>query len=195
MPTNCIADARAEGWAIWADCVGCRRSTQLDTATLPPALPIAALEARLRCQACGAGEVGISIAAPSLPPRSTQSEKLKRKAFAASGDHGPCVIDSHKGKEATMPDTNTIDRPAEEAAIDREIAAYDRMRTELERHHDHKFVVIHGGALQDSFDTFGNAAQFATDKFGRGPFLIRQVGVKAAPPLSMLLKPLHSTAP
>ncbi len=60
--------------------------------------------------------------------------------------------------------------------LDREIATYNRIRGELERHHAAKFVVIKGDELKGTFDTLDNAAQFARDISPEGGFLIRQVG-------------------
>lgn len=60
--------------------------------------------------------------------------------------------------------------------IVREIEAYQRMRGELEKHHMGKHVVIKNGELQGAFDTFDAAARDALQRFGVGPYLIRQVG-------------------
>jgi hypothetical protein len=64
--------------------------------------------------------------------------------------------------------------------LDSELAAYDRMRNELEAHSMGKWVVVHDGQLVGTFDAFDDAATVAVGKFGRGPYLIRQVG---APPV------------
>jgi len=61
--------------------------------------------------------------------------------------------------------------------------AFEAMRDELERHHNGKFVVLVGDELKDVFDSFNVAAQYAKTNFGRGPYLIRQVGA----PTSMSL--------
>ena len=63
--------------------------------------------------------------------------------------------------------------------LDREIEAFDRMKPDLEQHHMGKFVVIRDAALIGAFDTLDAAATEAVRQFGRGPYLIRQVG---APP-------------
>ena len=63
--------------------------------------------------------------------------------------------------------------------LDQEIAAYDAIRGDLESRCIGKWVVIHGAALVDVFPTFERAADAAVREFGRGPYLIRQVG--AAP--------------
>ena len=57
-----------------------------------------------------------------------------------------------------------------------EIDAYDRMRDVLETQYLGKWVVIRDGKIQASCDTFGDAARDAIKKYGRGPYLIRQVG-------------------
>jgi hypothetical protein len=58
----------------------------------------------------------------------------------------------------------------------KDIAAFERMRAELEAQHLGKFVVFHDGKFIGSFDTLDNAAHEAVIKFGQGPYLIRKVG-------------------
>lgn len=69
-----------------------------------------------------------------------------------------------------------------EDTLDKEIEAFEKMKSELIQHHLGKFVIIHNQILAGSFDSFDNAAEEAYSKFGRGPYLIRQVG---AEPLKM----------
>jgi len=64
----------------------------------------------------------------------------------------------------------------EPAGIDENIEAYRNMLEQLEQHHNRKWVVIHDRNYIDSFDTFENAVREAARRFGRGPYLIRQVG-------------------
>jgi hypothetical protein len=66
--------------------------------------------------------------------------------------------------------------------LDSEIKAYEEMRADLEANQMGKWVLIHDGALANVFDSFENAAEEAVRLFGRGPYLIRQVG---APPVSL----------
>jgi len=65
--------------------------------------------------------------------------------------------------------------------LETEIAAYEAMREDLERHHKGKFVIFHGKDFIGAFDTLDAAAAEAVRLFGRGPYLIRQVGVPLAP--------------
>ena len=67
------------------------------------------------------------------------------------------------------------------AALSKEIAAYRRMRGIVEADHFGEWVLVHDEQLVSSFDSFEAAAQVALERFGRGPYLIRQVG---APPLN-----------
>ena len=60
--------------------------------------------------------------------------------------------------------------------IDREIAAYERIRDSLEADHFGKWVVFHDEELIDVFEDFQDAAQTAVERFGRGPYLIKCVG-------------------
>ena len=64
--------------------------------------------------------------------------------------------------------------------LDAEISAYEKMRDDLEAHAMGKWVLVHNGELIGTFDSFDSAATVAVAKFGRGPYLIRQVG---APPV------------
>lgn len=57
-----------------------------------------------------------------------------------------------------------------------EIAAFEAMREDLEVQHMGKWVVFHDHQLSDTFETFEEAAEAAVARFGRGPYLIRQVG-------------------
>ena len=60
-----------------------------------------------------------------------------------------------------------------------EISAFEAMKADLQKNHPGKFVVLKGDALVGVWDTLDAAAQDAVQRFGRGPYLIRQVG---APP-------------
>ena len=66
-------------------------------------------------------------------------------------------------------------------SLDNEIAAYNRMRDVLEMHHRGKWVVIRDGKLVSAYDTVDTAGREAVRRFGRGPYLIRQVGAPVAP--------------
>ncbi len=73
-----------------------------------------------------------------------------------------------------------------------EIAAYDEMRADLEAGSLGKWALVHNRALIGTYDTFEAAAEDAVQRFGRGPYLIRQIG---APPISLpasvLYHPIH----
>lgn len=68
------------------------------------------------------------------------------------------------------------------APLSTEIAAYEARRVELEKTYPGKFVVFKGEELIGAWDTFDAAASEAVNRFGRGPYMIRQVG---APALSL----------
>jgi hypothetical protein len=65
---------------------------------------------------------------------------------------------------------------------DENIAAYEKLKPELEAEHMGKWVLIYDTKLVSIFDTFESAAEEAVRKFGTGPYLIRQVG---APPVTL----------
>ena len=70
-----------------------------------------------------------------------------------------------------------------------EIEAYERMEDQLKAQHMDRWVVIHDGQLIDSFGSFEVAASEAVKRFGRGPFLIRQVG---APPTTLPVSVMYA---
>ena len=80
------------------------------------------------------------------------------------------------------------------ADLERNIEAYEAMRETLERHHLHKFVVLHDAKFVDAFDSFHNAAREAVRRFGQGPYLIRQVGAhrRMAMPASVAFRSVHA---
>ena len=79
------------------------------------------------------------------------------------------------------------------STLKEEIAAFERIRNDLETDHLGEWVVIHSGQLIDTYESFELAADDATKRFGRGPYLIRKVG--AAPttlPISVLYGSTHA---
>jgi hypothetical protein len=61
-----------------------------------------------------------------------------------------------------------------------EIEAYEAMRESLETSHTGRWVLLKDRKLINLYDSFETAAQDAVRLYGRGPYLIRQVG---APPV------------
>ena len=81
------------------------------------------------------------------------------------------------------------------AELERELQAYEGMKAELEKHHMGKWIVIHDGELVGAFDTLDAAATEAVRQFGRGPYLIRQVGAPPTSlPASVLYQPVYEHA-
>ena len=80
------------------------------------------------------------------------------------------------GKEDTM------------TTLSSQISAYEAMRDVLESDYFGRWVVFHGGELVDTYESFEEAAEEAVRRFGRGPYLIRQVG---APPVSLRAPTLY----
>ena len=66
--------------------------------------------------------------------------------------------------------------------LNEEIAAFENMRNDLEVEHFGKWVVFHNKELVEIFDSFECAAADAVSRFGRGPYLIREIG---APPVTL----------
>lgn len=70
-----------------------------------------------------------------------------------------------------------------------DIAAFESRADELAKAYSGKFVVFQGGNFIGAFDTFENAAATAVKNFGRGPYLIRQVGAQQSSfPASVLYR-------
>ena len=57
-----------------------------------------------------------------------------------------------------------------------EIEAYETFRSELEMDHFGEWVVFHDEKLIGKYPSFEAAAVDAIQRFGRGPYLIRQIG-------------------
>jgi hypothetical protein len=73
-----------------------------------------------------------------------------------------------------------------------EIVAYEAMRADLESSALGKWVLFHDKQLIGMFDQFEDAAKAAVSEFGRGPYLIRQIGAAAVTlPASVLYHPVH----
>ena len=57
-----------------------------------------------------------------------------------------------------------------------EMRTFDARRADFERTYSGKFIVIKGEEVVGAWDTLSAAADEAVRRFGRGPYLIRQVG-------------------
>ena len=68
------------------------------------------------------------------------------------------------------------------ATMSQNIAAYEKVRGALETDHWGEFAVFYDGEMKGAFQEFPEAMAFAAEQWGRGPYLIRQVG---RPPLVM----------
>ena len=74
-----------------------------------------------------------------------------------------------------------------------EISAYERMKNNLETDHFGKWALVHQGELIGTYGSFALAADDAVQRFGEGPYLIRQIGVPAPSlPVSVLYRSAHA---
>ena len=64
------------------------------------------------------------------------------------------------------------------ATLDENIAVYDEMRAHPEQEYFGKWVVFHDREFVGSYDEFEDAGYDAIRRFGRGAYLIRQVGIR-----------------
>ena len=61
--------------------------------------------------------------------------------------------------------------------IQREIEAFEEMKPRLEAEHMGRWALVHHRQLVNTFASFVAAADAATRRFGREPYLIRRIGV------------------
>jgi hypothetical protein len=61
------------------------------------------------------------------------------------------------------------------------IAAFDRMRPELEAMHRNQWVLFHRGQFVGAYPDFAGAAASAEERFDVGPYLIRRVSAFPSP--------------
>lgn len=79
------------------------------------------------------------------------------------------------------------------ADVKTDIAAYTKQQAELEEKHMGKWVLFHNEQFVSVYDSFPEAAKDAVSKFGRGPYLIRQVGAPSVVmPASVLFRPVYA---
>ena len=64
------------------------------------------------------------------------------------------------------------------ATLQDNIEKYDTIREELEKTHHGHWVVMHNCEFIGSYEDFQDAAHTAVTRFGRGPYLIRRVGME-----------------
>ncbi len=64
--------------------------------------------------------------------------------------------------------------------LKKEIETFEKMKNKLEKKYMNKWVLIRGTKFISAHDSFQDVSKEAVAKFGRGPYLIRQVG---APPV------------
>jgi hypothetical protein len=72
------------------------------------------------------------------------------------------------------------------------IAAFQKMQGELEENHMGQWVLFHDDVFVSAHGSFEAAAEDAVGRFGRGPYLIRQVGASAMTlPASVMFRPVY----
>ena len=65
---------------------------------------------------------------------------------------------------------------AEVATLEENIEAYEKIQGLMETDHWGKHVVFYDREFRGSFKEFYQAIEFALERWGRGPYLIRKVG-------------------
>ena len=74
--------------------------------------------------------------------------------------------------------------------LEQEIDAYEAMRADLEEKYFDKWIIMRNSKVAGAFDSSEECIQFAVEEFGRGPYLIRQVG---EPPMRLPTSALLGT--
>ena len=123
----------------------------------------------------------ITIVSPAIRPVGTSSHDHKRfttpaQAIQYGSDYlvvGRPIIEAKDKQDAAQEIINEID---EAANLERQKDIYAKEKKILESAHAGKWVVVHDGKVHDPFPTFEEAAAFAVESFGRGPYLIREIG-------------------
>ncbi len=79
-------------------------------------------------------------------------------------------------------------------ALDKEIQAFEKQKSDLMKTHFGKFVIFKDEKFVNAFDTFDAAAKEAIKLFGRGPYLIREVRDFPAQtlPASVAFRQIHA---
>ena len=80
------------------------------------------------------------------------------------------------------------------SSLNDNIKAFINMSEELNQHYAGKFVIIYDGNFVASYDSFDNAARAAIERYGKGPYLIRQIGAPTEMPMpaSIAYRPLYA---
>ena len=75
--------------------------------------------------------------------------------------------------------------------LSKELTIYNQNKARFEAMNRWRWVVIHEDEIVGFYDDFQDAADVAVTKFGRGPYLIKQVGETPQPlPASVLYNPV-----
>jgi hypothetical protein len=78
------------------------------------------------------------------------------------------------------------------AELKDDLAAYRAIQADLEAKALGQWVVVHDRKLIGVFGSFDDAAKDAVHFFGRGPYLIRQIGAPAVTmPASVMYHPVY----
>jgi len=91
----------------------------------------------------------------------------------------------------TFSKAGACDMPDNQPDLNRDLDAFEAQRASLEARYRGQWVVFHDAAFVDAFPTFEGAAEAAVARFGRGPYLIKQVG---APPVTIPASVMYNIA-
>ncbi|MEJ0064165.1 MAG: hypothetical protein WDM85_01070 [Caulobacteraceae bacterium] len=79
------------------------------------------------------------------------------------------------------------------AGLKANIAAFERMKGDLEAKHLHAWALFHDAEFVGAFSDFEAAATVAVERFDQDPYLIRQIGAGPVQlPGGMVFRPAHA---
>ena len=123
----------------------------------------------------------ITIISPGIRPVGTSSDDHKRfttpaQAIQYGSDYlvvGRPIIEATDKWAAAQ---EIIDEIDDAANLERQKDVYAKEKNTLESNYGGMWIVVHDGKTHNPLGTFEEAAVFAVENFGRGPYLIREIG-------------------
>jgi orotidine-5'-phosphate decarboxylase len=143
----------------------------------------------------------ITILSPGIRPVGASADDHKRyttpaQAIQYGADYlivGRPIMNAEDKRQAASAIIQEID---EAASLERQKEVYRREKERLEQHHMGEWVIVQGEAVRGTFASFNETATFAVKKYGRGPYLIREIGFtgEVRLPASVMYRPEPASA-
>ena len=143
----------------------------------------------------------ITILSPGIRPVGASADDHKRfttpaQAIQYGADYlivGRPIMSAQDRRQAASAIIREID---EAASLERQKDVYGRIKYKLERDHMGEWVIVQDEAVRGTFPSFNDAATFAVERYGRGPYLIREIGStgEIQLPASVMYRPEPASA-